>query len=107
MVPDLPGSQYGQLTNIDGHAGQNSAKPSEKLFARHFIVKANSGYYDPSYGVPYTGPRDFETSALEGYARDQREGTRTADGITSDVLTSRNSGMSRLFNKCRFATFQV
>ena len=89
MVPDLPGSQYGQLTNNTGLAGQNSPKPSEKLFGFHFIVKANSGYYDPSYGVTYTGPRGFETSALEGYARDTGEGTRTAGGITYAIYRAR------------------
>ena len=89
MVPDLPGSIYGDLTNINGLAGQNSPRPSEKLFDRHFIVKAQGGYYDPSYGVTYTGAANFESSALEGYAEDFAEGSYMSAGKTYVILRAR------------------
>jgi hypothetical protein len=89
MVPTLPGDRYGDLLNVDGLAGQNSPRPSEKFFDFHFIVLADGGYYDPSYGVTYTGERAFETSALVGYAADFADGTRTAGGRTFVILRAR------------------
>ncbi len=89
MVPDLPGSVYGDLTNVNGLPGQNSPKPSEKIFAFHFIVNASGGYYDPSYGVTYTGAAGFESSALAGYARDFGDGTKVVGGQTLGILRAR------------------
>lgn len=79
MVPPQPGGVFGDLTNTPDLKGQNSAPPSEKLFARHFIVKMTLNpaysYYDPSYGATYLGAdrtaaaNYFETNAVEGYVR--------------------------------------
>jgi hypothetical protein len=79
MVPPQPGGVFGDLTNTPDLKGQNSAPPSEKLFARHFIVKMTlnpaQSYYDPSYGAVYLGADRisaadyFETNAVEGYLR--------------------------------------
>lgn len=75
MVPSQPGGIYGDLTSIAGIPGQNSPTPSEKGFARHFIVlpaaPLNGTYYDPSYGVTYAGPNDFEIKAVAGYIKPQ------------------------------------
>jgi hypothetical protein len=64
----------GDLTSLSTLYGQNTAPPSEKLFARHFIVEAPAGlsvggpYFDPSYGVTYQNNCDFENKAVAGYA---------------------------------------
>ncbi len=89
MVPDPPGSVYGDLTNVNGLPGQNSPKPSEKIFALHFIVNAAGSYYDPSYGVTYTGAAGFETSAIAGYAGNFGDGTETIAGKTYQILRVR------------------
>jgi hypothetical protein len=76
MVP-LPNpktpSVYGDMTSNPGVPGENSPTPSEKAHINHAIVKVpdtDTGvYYDPSYGLTYTGPADFETKALDGYIR--------------------------------------
>jgi len=73
MVPSQPGGVFGDLTNKTTLPGQNTAPPSEKVFARHFIVKFTGGtggpYFDPSYGVTYTNAADFESKAVDGYGR--------------------------------------
>jgi hypothetical protein len=38
------------------------------VFGYHFIVQIGSQYYDPSYGVQYASPADFESKAIAGYA---------------------------------------
>jgi len=74
MVPLPPDSVFGDLTSETGISGQNSPTPSEKFFGVHFIVKAPSSlgvggpYFDPSYGVTYANPFDFESKAIGGYA---------------------------------------
>ena len=67
--PDAP-AVYGAMTSNTGVAGQNSPTPSEKAHINHAIVcvPATGLYYDPSYGLTYTGPSDFENQALDGYA---------------------------------------
>ncbi|HEY6183506.1 MAG TPA: hypothetical protein VIW67_14750 [Terriglobales bacterium] len=42
------------------------------MFATHIFTKYTNStgqatYYDPSYGVTYTGPNNFELNALAGY----------------------------------------
>ncbi len=55
-----------------GLPGQDNLNPAS-WFARHFIVKINLKYYDPSYGAgPFTGTQEeanlvWETSAIAGY----------------------------------------
>ena len=58
----------GNLTNSNGIQGQSSQTPAEKFFTWHFIQKYNGIYYDPSYGVTYTGPADFQAKAVAGFA---------------------------------------
>ena len=83
MVP-TPSSGYGDLTNLQGVAGQGENMntsppftPLEKVFASHFIVQIptldgaptnGNQYYDPSYGVTYPSPAGFEAQAVAGYA---------------------------------------
>jgi len=70
MMPPFPDNApftYGDLKSVDGIPGQNVKKPVEKAFTRHFIVKANGRYYDPSYGVIHESPEDFEKNVLFGY----------------------------------------
>lgn len=55
-----------------GLPGQDNPNPAS-WFARHFIVKINLKYYDPSYGAgPFTGTKDeanlaWEQGAIAGY----------------------------------------
>jgi hypothetical protein len=79
MVPAQPGGVYCNLTSLPTLPGQNTQPPSEKVFNVHFIVKPavapslNLGYLtlpnyvDPSYGVTYAGPADFQNKAVFGY----------------------------------------
>ena len=78
MVPP-PSAGFGDLTNLTGIAGQNSVTPAEKVFGSHFFIKvdpsllAGTGlagpYFDPSYGVQYSGADNFEAQAISGYAQ--------------------------------------
>lgn len=72
MVPDLNSGVFGDLRSIKGFPGQNVDKPSEKVFLQHFIVHVPSLglYLDPSYGTSYTGPADFESKVVVGYAHE-------------------------------------
>jgi hypothetical protein len=59
-------------TDAPGLPGQDNLNPAS-WFARHFIVKINLKYYDPSYGAgPFTGTQEeanliWETNAIAGY----------------------------------------
>jgi hypothetical protein len=78
MVASPPLSGFGDLVNKPGLAGQGTSTPSEKVFGSHYVIHvldsallaAVSGgpYFDPSYGQIYTGPLNFESSAVDGYA---------------------------------------
>ncbi len=65
-----PCSIYGywpapDVVDAEGTPGQDNTNPAS-WFARHFIVKINMKYYDPSYGVgPFTGTTDQATMAWE------------------------------------------
>lgn len=66
-----PWTTFGSFTSLSTLVGQNTAPPSEKVFTQHFIIQApptTGGYYDPSYGVTYTGGCNFETNAVAAYA---------------------------------------
>jgi hypothetical protein len=70
MLPKPAGNKYGDLTNVNGTAGQNSLTPSEKVFADHAFIRYPSGsgrYYDPSYGLTYDDPPSFEAKAIDGF----------------------------------------
>jgi len=68
-----PCSYYGQwpqpdVTDLPGIPGQDNDNPAS-WFARHFIVKINFQYYDPSYGAgPFTGTTQQATAAWESGA---------------------------------------
>jgi hypothetical protein len=69
LLPNPPGGQpsnYGDITSLSGHAGQNSPTPSQKIWGDHEFLQYtdNSLYYDPSYGVIYTSELDFQTKSL-------------------------------------------
>lgn len=92
MVPAL--DQYGDLTNSDGMAGQNTGTPSEKIFRNHEIVKIQDTqnlqpFYDPSYGLRYKDMSDFEKQAVEGYARDFSEDIISENGHDYKILRVR------------------
>jgi len=57
------------LTDLDpavaGIPGQNIATPQAKLFILHYVVKAGSSYYDPSYGVTATDETDYSNKAVD------------------------------------------
>lgn len=72
-------TDYGELTNdLSGLNGQNSSPPKEKLFVNHIFVlphladangspiPLNPPYYDPSYGVTYSGLSGFVNDAVAG-----------------------------------------
>jgi hypothetical protein len=58
--------------DVPGLPGQDNPNPAS-WFARHFIVKINLKYYDPSYGAgPFTGTQQeanltWETNGIAGY----------------------------------------
>ena len=84
-----PSGGYGDLSDALGLAGQGISTPHEKVFDFHFTVclpptnlapaaipdsswtysGISCAYYDPSYGVTFTSPADFETKSIEGYAQ--------------------------------------
>jgi hypothetical protein len=60
-------SNFGDVNNLSGIAGQNSVTPAEKAFGYHFIQKYDGIYYDPSYGAIYTNDADFQAQAVTGF----------------------------------------
>jgi hypothetical protein len=106
MVP--LSSVSGDITSDSGLPGQNSPTPSEKLFGLHFIVQAppgsSSGYYDPSYGVQYTGPcgvpDGFESNSIAGYAFPASSDSPTAS--TWDFGVRQPSGPCNITFTTRF-----
>jgi hypothetical protein len=81
--PDLSCSlgnvQYGNLISNSGVAGQNTTTPYVKVFEVHAIARYGALYYDPSYGVTYTSPQDFEDKSLAGYGVFDNEPPAPAD----------------------------
>ena len=47
--------------------------PSEKVFSNHQFLLYNSLYYDPSYGVTYTNPADFQAKAVQAFVSDVQQ----------------------------------
>lgn len=81
MVPNYNSGNYGDLTSTSTVYGQGTSPnaPAEKIFGAHYIVKrtADSGgatYYDPSYGITYTGSSKasgeaaFDASSVYGFS---------------------------------------
>jgi hypothetical protein len=69
--PGSSSNQYGDLVSLPTLPGQHTTPPNEKVFGSHYIVSLSPGvgpYYDPSYGVTYNDPADFQTKAIWGYA---------------------------------------
>lgn len=86
MVPANVPPTYGYMTSGTGLPGQNSGTPSEKFFGSHYILQISADlaggagpYFDPSYGVTYEDPADFEANAVAGY------GTWRANSGTTPV----------------------
>ena len=69
----------------DGLPGQTNSNPRAD-FKRHFIVKFDNAYYDPSYGKTYTNPADMEIKSISGYFYD--------GGIGSKVYIIRPVGLT-------------
>jgi hypothetical protein len=116
MVPGPPSPPgYGDLTNMAGAPGQNSPTPSEKIFGSHFIVDvldstltssfdaivptvATRGpFFDPSYGLAYFGPSDFESQAVAGYLTVLDV---AAPGIDSAAARQRGGNPNILLTPC-------
>lgn len=57
-------TEHGDLLNLEGIAGQNEATPFSKVFANYYILKYDNTFYDPSYGVTYDSPDDFEQNVF-------------------------------------------
>jgi hypothetical protein len=75
MVPTPSPAIYGGLTSLTNVPGQNTTPPSEKAFGNHRIALFAGKYYDPSYGLTYTGPMDFQTQAVDGFIHDYGDST--------------------------------
>jgi hypothetical protein len=75
MYPARAGNDvYGEMTSLPTLQGQNSGNkaPQEKIFLRHFFLKSETGdsngkFYDPSYGVIYTGAQNFQDMAVAAF----------------------------------------
>lgn len=87
--PDLDFSrEYGDITSEVGVPGQGTNDPQEKVHYNHAIVRiGNTGntFMDPSYGLTYSGPADFESKALHGYINFTVPAGVTATGIASST----------------------
>jgi len=57
-----------------------TATPYAKIFEGHAVAKYDGVYYDPSYGVIYSGVQDLENKAIDGYGVFESE--NPADIIT-------------------------
>jgi Glucodextranase, domain B/Carboxypeptidase regulatory-like domain len=62
------GAMYGNCRNDFGEPGQNMSTPGSKIFKWHAFVGVGTRYFDPSYGLEYAGPEDFQEKALDGWA---------------------------------------
>jgi hypothetical protein len=87
MVPTPSGGVYGDLTSLVTLYGQNTAPPAEKFFGNHRVALVGSTYYDPSYGVTYTGPADFQATAVWGGVRSV-QGDSTSSNMILRVAQS-------------------
>lgn len=82
-----------------GLPGQDNPNPAS-WFARHFIVKINLRYYDPSYGAgPFTGTQEeanqaWELGAIAGYFGDAQS-SPTRLGVRKDIAQSRETYFSQ------------
>ncbi len=63
------GPTYGDLKSDSGIPGQGSGSgsPSEKIFGKHWILKYNTTYYDPSYGTTYSSAADMVSKGVYGF----------------------------------------
>ncbi len=60
-----PSPNREDVEDLHGLRGQDEGDPAS-LFARHFMVKLDGRYYDPSYGRgPFEGPRPLANQAWE------------------------------------------
>jgi hypothetical protein len=82
-----------------GLPGQDNPNPAS-WFARHFIVKINLAYYDPSYGGgPFTGTQEeanqaWEVGAMAGYFGTAQPSPARA-GVRRDISQARETYFSQ------------
>jgi len=82
-------------TDATGLPGQDNPNPAS-WFARHFIVKINMAYYDPSYGAgPFTGTQEqanmqWELGAMAGYFG-RAEASSSRAGVRKDIAQTRET----------------
>jgi len=50
-----------------GIAGQGVTTPGEKAFADHGVVIYGEKLYDPSYGLPHAGLREWEDESIDAF----------------------------------------
>lgn len=88
-----------EVTNAAGKPGQDENDPAS-WFVRHFIVKINGIYYDPSYGDPsmFPGPRAaanlaWEQGAVAGYYGDAD--VNHHQGVRADIPGIRETNFDR------------
>jgi hypothetical protein len=81
---------YGDLTNLGTLDGQNTAPPAEKVFGNHRILGYGGLYYDPSYGVTFSGENNFVDTAVAGYAI-ERDDLDNPPGYTNLILRVESS----------------
>jgi hypothetical protein len=88
-----------QVIDADGVPGQDNPNPAS-WFARHFIVKMNSIYYDPAYGAgPFTGTTEeatmtWEVGGVAGYFGTAEASTGRL-GVRRDVSQARECYFDR------------
>jgi hypothetical protein len=56
---------------MPGVAGQDNPNPYSD-FNRHFILKVNGRYYDPSYGKDYGNVLEWENDNVAGFFLEER-----------------------------------
>jgi hypothetical protein len=72
LIPEPPGRMYAYVFNQSGEPGQNEKDPSQKAHINHAVIdmsdpRVTMPFLDPSYGLTYTGPVDFQSKAVNGY----------------------------------------
>jgi len=119
-IPSDP-TKFGDARNdLTGLNGQNTFPPAEKIFGNHVFILPHltdnsSGtpipvptpggpYYDPSYGVTYSGIPDFVTKAVAGIVTLQLNFKSIPNSKAARPV---NSGDAAQFQLCTFATIGV
>lgn len=94
------------VTDAAGIPGQGNTANPVSIFPNHAIVLFGSKYYDPSYGVTYATPAQFETTAIEAFMTELPMQNERALGIDLDgngrvedrnvkIMVFRNNGAAQ------------